>query len=219
MQENRTLSIFLGVVIVLFVLAVATACYFVLRPSSTPETENTFQQETVSNLEATNTIQTNSQTEKVWNIYSYEYSQGSISLDLDGDAKKETILLNGSSLEIDGKSYSANPFVKENEAPSYGDYAEHNTYYLLDLNGDGYVEIIHKTYSSFISPITNSYTFYQYKNQALVKVGECSIIGNIPKELHVRGNTLTFSYWPYEAPETLTQTCTVELDVQNRKKP
>ncbi|MBR3696952.1 MAG: hypothetical protein IKM97_01575 [Clostridia bacterium] len=88
-----------------------------------------------------------------------------------------------------------------------------NQYFFVDLNDDGLLEIIHRTFSDMISPITSKYTIYNFKDNNLIEIGNLSIIGNIPNEIYVKGNTIKFEYWPYESPRNYTEEVVCELDV------
>ena len=160
---------------------------------------------------------------ETFNIYDHEYSKGIIYLDLDVDNNNEEINFNGKYIEINGENYIINKYAKENSntsnannvtniGNSLNDYTS-NFQYILDLNNDGYLEIIHRTYSDSVSPITNIYTIYNYKNNNLIEIGKISIMGNIPNDLQVFKNTLKFKYWPYESPRDFTETYTLKLNV------
>lgn len=88
-----------------------------------------------------------------------------------------------------------------------------NQYHIVDLNGDGVLEIIHRTFSNMISPITSKYTIYNFTNNNLKEIGSISIIGNIPNEIYVKKNTIKFEYWPYESPRDYTEEIVYELNV------
>lgn len=145
-----------------------------------------------------------------------EYSKScTISLDLDGDGIKETINLNesGKYISINENDYIINKYYKDdNTTSSFRDYSK-NYYYFVDLNSDGILEIIHRTTQQMISPNTNKYTIYNLKNNDLKEIGNISIIGNMPSNLYVNGNTIKFEYWPYESPKNTKEEYVFELDV------
>ncbi len=157
---------------------------------------------------------------RTFNIYEYEYSKGIIYLDLDGDNIDEKINFNGKYIEINEKNYVINKYFKENSNTNNVDDEitlekeyTNNFQYILDLNNDGYLEIIHRTYTDSVSPITNIYTIYNYKNNNLIEIGKISIFGSIPNDLKVFKNTLKFKYWLYESPRDLKKTYTLKLNV------
>lgn len=73
------------------------------------------------------------------------------------------------------------------------------------------MEIIHRTYSNMLSPITSYYTIYNYYNNKIHMIGEISFMGNIPNEIYVKNNKLKFQYWPYETPENYTEEIILDL--------
>lgn len=102
--------------------------------------------------------------------YSYE-GDSILEQDLDGDGKVDT-------LDLHDKKIA----------------------YIVDLNNDGKPEFIEKNVSTMISPQSTSYTIYNYKNNNLVEIGSFSIIGSIPDDtVYMKGNTLSFTYKPYES--------------------
>ena len=140
-----------------------------------------------------------------------------IKLDLDGDNVEETIKLNesGKYISIDDTNYMINKYFKEsNDTNSvmYNNYNK-NQYYILDLNDDGILEIIHRTYGEMISPSTSKYTIYNFKDHNLNEIAGTSIIGNIPNEIYVKENTIQFEYWPYESQKNTTKKVILELDI------
>ena len=110
--------------------------------------------------------------------------------------------------------YVVNKYINENNKTLSGNYDyDVNQYFFVDLNDDGLLEIIHRTFSDMISPITSKYTIYNFKDNNLIEIGNLSIIGNIPNEIYVKGNTIKFEYWPYESPRNYTEEVVCELDV------
>ena len=79
------------------------------------------------------------------------------------------------------------------------------------------MEIIHRTYSHLISPITSYYTIYNYHNDEMYQIGEMSFIGNIPNEIYVKNNRLKFEYWPYESPKNYKEEIRLDLQIPNKK--
>lgn len=148
------------------------------------------------------------------------YETTNIELDLNGDNIKEKInvIESGKYITINGKDYVANKYYNENNEDNKNNkfkFNEYNVnqYHFVDLNGDGLIEIIHRTFSNAISPITSKYTIYNYKDNHLNEIGSISIIGNIPEEIHVKGNTIKFEYWPYESPRDYTEEVTLKLKI------
>lgn len=139
-----------------------------------------------------------------------------IELDLDGDNIKEEIDIktSGKYITINSKEYTVNKYFNESNSASntVHDY-NINHYHIVDLNSDGILEIIHRTFSDMISPITSKYTIYNYTNNKLKEIGNISIIGNIPNEIYVKENIIKFEYWPYESSIDYTEEVICELDV------
>ena len=155
-------------------------------------------------------------------IGNYEYNETTIlELDLDGDSNKEKVNIksSGKYIYINDKEYVINKYLDENKEDIFmfnglemNDY-NINQYYIVDLNKDGILEIIHRTYSNMISPTTSKYTIYNYINNNLNEIGNISIIGNMPDEIYVKGNKIKFEYWPYESPKGDTKEVICELNV------
>lgn len=101
--------------------------------------------------------------------------------------------------------------MNENDTTGFNNYNV-NQYHIVDLNSDGILEIIHRTFSDMISQITSKYTIYNYTNNKLKEIGNISIIGNIPNEIYVKENKIKFEYWPYESPRDYTEEVIYELD-------
>lgn len=135
------------------------------------------------------------------------YSDCNIKIDLNGDKQEETIDIksSGKFIIINGKEYNVNKRVDKN--------CNINQYYICDLNNDNIMEIIHRTFSNIISPITSYYTIYNFYNNELYEIGEKSFIGNIPDEIHVKNNTIKFEYWPYESPQNYTEEIVIDLQL------
>lgn len=149
------------------------------------------------------------------NIENYGYYESTtMELDLDGDNIKEKVGINesGKYISINDKNYIVNKYLNENDITSFNNYNV-NQYHIVDLNSDGVLEIIHRTFSDMISPITSKYTIYNYTNNKLKEIGNISIIGNIPNEIYVKKNKIKFEYWPYESPRDYTEEVIYELDV------
>lgn len=142
------------------------------------------------------------------------YKTAVVELDLDGDGKKEKVDINesGKCISIDGVDYVANKYLDENSGTFLGMRREYdvNQYHIVDLNGDGVLEIIHRTFSNMISPITSKYTIYNFVGDNLKEVGDVSFVGNMPSEVYVKGNKVKFEYWPYESPEDYTEEVVLE---------
>lgn len=154
------------------------------------------------------------------NIYNHEYSEGIIYLDLDNDKSEDKIDLKstGRLIAINDKDYTVNEYYdeKNNHTTYFGDtyrcYYD-NSYNILDLNNDGYLEIIHATSNhDCASPSSVEYTLFNYKDDSLYKIGNISIIGSIPETSYVKGNTLKFKYIPSESNMIETETVTLDLD-------
>lgn len=149
------------------------------------------------------------------NIENYEYNESTtVELDLDGDNIKEKVGINetGKYISINDKDYIVNKYLNDDDTTGLKDYNV-NQYYIVDLNGDGILEIIHRTYSDMISPSTSKYTIYNYTNNKLKEIGNISIIGCIPNEIYVKKNKIKFEYWPYESPEDYTEEVIYKLDI------
>lgn len=149
------------------------------------------------------------------NIENYRYYESeTVELDLDGDNIKEKVGINelGKYISINDIDYIVNKYLNENDTTVSNDYNV-NQYHIVDLNSDGILEIIHRTFSDKISPITSKYTIYNYTNNNLKEIGNISIIGNIPNEIYVKENKIKFEYWPYESPIDYTKEVIYELDV------
>ena len=149
------------------------------------------------------------------NIENYEYNESTtVELDLDGDNIKEKVGINetGKYISINDKDYIVNKYLNDDDTTGLKDYNV-NQYYIVDLNGDGILEIIHRTYSDMISPITSKYTIYNYTNNKLKEIGNISIIGSIPNEIYVKKNKIKFEYGPYESPEDFTEEVIYKLDI------
>lgn len=165
-----------------------------------------------------NKIDINSNEWKKVNLGELYTETCSINLDLDGDNLKEEIELkeSGKYIFINSTEYIVNKYVKDksndNSSMFYNDYNE-NQYYIVDLNSDGILEIIHRTYQKGISPSTNKYTIYNFKNNDLKEIGSISIIGTIPDELYVKENTIKFEYWPSESPEDTIKEVICKLNI------
>ena len=145
------------------------------------------------------------------------YETTVVELDLDGDGKKEKVGINGSGkyITVDGVKYVANKYLDENSGAFLGMSREYdvNQYHIVDLNDDGVMEIIHRTFSDMISPITSKYTIYNFVDGDLKEVGDVSFVGNMPDGVYVKGNTVKFEYWPYETPPDYVEEVILELDV------
>ena len=149
------------------------------------------------------------------NIENYRYYESAtIELDLDGDNIKENVGINesGKYISINDIDYIVNKYLNENDITVFNDYNV-NQYHIVDLNSDGILEIIHRTFSYMISPITSKYTIYNYTNNKLKEIGNISIVGNIPNEIYVKKNKIKFEYWPYESPRDYIEEVIYELDV------
>ena len=140
------------------------------------------------------------------------YDDCNIKVDLDGDENEEIVDIKstGEFIVINGKEYVVNKRSDE-------DY-NINQYHIIDLNNDTIMEIIHRTYSNMISPITSYYTIYNFYNNELYKVSEMSLVGNIPNEIYVKNNTFKFKYWPYESPDNYREEIVKELQLNYLKK-
>jgi len=151
------------------------------------------------------------------------YNDCNITIDLDGDEQKENIDIksSGKHIIINGKEYVVNKRASNEKEdnkntnstliPVISNACNVNQYHIIDLNNDNIMEIIHRTYSNMISPITSYYTIYNFYNNDLYKVGELSFRGNIPSEIYVKNNTLKFEYWPYESPENFKEKIVLNL--------
>ena len=104
-------------------------------------------------------------------------------------------------------------YWNEENKTMFGIDYDRNQYHIVDLNGDGILEIIHRTFSKSISPITSKYTIYNFVNNNLKEIGTISIIGNIPNEIYVKGNIIKFEYWPYESPKDYTKEVVYKLNI------
>ena len=91
-----------------------------------------------------------------------------------------------------------------------------NQYHIIDINKDNIMEIIHRTYSNMISPITSYYTIYNYYNGEMYQIGEMSFKGNIPNEIYIKNSKLKFEYWPYEYPENYREKIILDLQIPNK---
>lgn len=148
-------------------------------------------------------------------IENYSYCESAtIELDLDGDNIKEKVGIKkaGKYISINDIDYIVNKHLNENDTTVSNDYNV-NQYYIVDLNSDGILEIIHRTFSNMISPITSEYTIYNFKDNNLIEIGNISIKGKIPNEIYVKENTIKFEYWPYESQRDYTEEVVYELDV------
>lgn len=136
------------------------------------------------------------------------YDNCIIKMDLNGDEQEEKIDIksSGKYLIINGEEYVVNKKDINN------DY-NINQYHICDLNGDNIMEIVHRTFSNRISPITSYYTIYNFYNNALHKVSEMSFVGNIPNEIYVKDNTFKFEYWPYESAQDYKKELVLNLDL------
>ena len=149
------------------------------------------------------------------NIENYKYNESTtVELDLDGDNIKEKVGINetGKYISINDTDYIVNKYLNDDDTTGFNDYNV-NQYYIVDLNSDGILEIIHRTFSNMISPITSEYTIYNYINNKLKEIGNLSIMGNIPNEIYVKENRIKFEYWPYESPQDNTKEVIYELDI------
>ncbi len=149
------------------------------------------------------------------NIANYEYNESTtVELDLDGDNIKEKvdIIETGKYISINNTDYIVNKYLNDDDTTGLKDYNV-NQYHIVDLNNDGILEIIHRTFSNMISPTTSKYTIYNYANNNLKEIGNISIIGNLPNEIYVKENEIKFEYWPYESPEDYTEEVICELDI------
>lgn len=128
------------------------------------------------------------------NLENYNFYDDCITkIDLDGNEQEESIEIktSGKFIIINGKEYTVN----QKNIKEYKD----NYYTICDLNNDNIMEIIHRTFSNMISPITNYYTIYNFYNNKLQKIAEMSFMGNMPDEIYVQDNTIKFEYWPFES--------------------
>lgn len=152
----------------------------------------------------------------------YDYGENgriTLSLDLDGDGKEEKneLILEGKDIYIDDTAYVTNKHYGKGysfETPhrTLTDYGE-NYYRFADLNGDGIMEIIHRTFEQTQSPGSNLYTVYNFKDGELREVGDVSIIGSMPRQVYVKGNKVKFKYSPFESPEYIREVEVFELNV------
>lgn len=148
------------------------------------------------------------------NIEKYSYYESTIiELDLDGNNIKENVGINklGKYISINNIDYVVNKYLNEDDSTAFKDYNV-NQYYIVDLNGDGILEIIHRTFSEMISPSSSKYTIYNYIDNNLKEIGNISIIGNIPNEIYVKNNKIKFKYRPYESPQNTTKEVILELE-------
>ena len=92
-----------------------------------------------------------------FNIYNYSYSEGIIYLDLNGDNKEEKIELydTGKYVKINNEEYIINLHYGKNNMGNWIS-CNNNSYYILDLNNDGILEIIHDTFYGAVSPRNTS---------------------------------------------------------------
>ena len=168
--------------------------------------------ETQENTSSDNNI--NNDWKKI-NIENYKYNESTtVELDLDGDNIKEKVNINetGKYISINDADYIVNKYLNDDDITGFKDYNV-NQYYIVDLNSDGILEIIHRTFSNMISPITSKYTIYDYTNDKLQEIGSLSIVGNIPNEIYVKENKIKFKYWPYESPKDNFEEVICELDI------
>ena len=168
--------------------------------------------ETQENTSSNNNI--NNEWEKI-NIENYKYDETTtVQLDLDGDNIEEKIGIKetGKYISINDIDYVVNKYLNDDNTTEVKDYNV-NQYYIVDLNSDGILEIIHRTFSNMISPITSKYTIYDYTNDKLQEIGSLSIVGNIPNEIYVKENKIKFKYWPYESPKDNFEEVICELDI------
>ena len=168
--------------------------------------------ETQENTSSDNNI--NNEWEKI-NIENYKYDETTtVQLDLDGDNIEEKIGIKetGKYISINDIDYVVNKYLNDDNITEVKDYNV-NQYYIVDLNSDGILEIIHRTFSNMISPITSKYTIYDYTNDKLQEIGSLSIVGNIPNEIYVKENKIKFKYWPYESPKDNFEEIICELDI------
>ena len=168
--------------------------------------------ETQENTSSDNNI--NNEWEKI-NIENYKYDETTtVQLDLDGDNIEEKIGIKetGKYISINDIDYVVNKYLNDDNTTEVKDYNV-NQYYIVDLNSDGILEIIHRTFSNMISPITSKYTIYDYTNDKLQEIGSLSIVGNIPNEIYVKENKIKFKYWPYESPKDNFEEVICELDI------
>ncbi len=140
------------------------------------------------------------------------FEEQTVEIDLNGDKKDEKVEIkkSGKFLFINNKNYVINKYYATEGIKNYDD----NSYYLVDLNGDGIIEIFHRTFSNMISPISNVYTIYNFVNGELIEVGEFSIFGTMPDEVYVLGNNVKFYYHPYESPEDYFEEVNFKLNVK-----
>lgn len=196
-MKKRKLILMISVVIIL--VAFITCGYFFLNKKKTIDNKS----EDINNGW------------KEINIEKYSYNQSAtIELDLDGDNQKEKVGINvsGKYISINNIDYVVNKYLNENNSTDFKNY-DVNTYHIVDLNNDGVLEIIHRTFSTMISPISNHYTIYNYTNNNLKEIGNITVMGNIPNEIYIKKNKIKFEYWPYESPSGYTKKVTCELDV------
>ena len=168
--------------------------------------------ETQENTSSNNNI--NNEWKKI-NIENYRYNETTtVQLDLDGDNIEEKIGIKetGKYIFINDIDYVVNKYLNDDNTTEVKDYNV-NQYYIVDLNSDGILEIIHRTFSNMISPITSKYTIYDYTNDKLQEIGSLSIVGNIPNEIYVKENKIKFKYWPYESPKDNFEEVICELDI------
>ena len=148
--------------------------------------------ETQENTSSDNNI--NNEWEKI-NIENYKYDETTtVQLDLDGDNIEEKIGIKetGKYISINDIDYVVNKYLNDDNTTEVKDYNV-NQYYIVDLNSDGILEIIHRTFSNMISPITSKYTIYDYTNDKLQEIGSLSIVGNIPNEIYVKENKINLN--------------------------
>ena len=168
--------------------------------------------ETQENTSSDNNI--NNEWKKI-NIENYRYNETTtVELDLDGDNIEEKIGIKetGKYISINDIDYVVNKYLNDDNTTEVKDYNV-NQYYIVDLNSDGILEIIHRTFSNMISPITSRYTIYDYTKDKLQEIGSLSIVGNIPNEIYVKENKIKFKYWPYESPKDNIEEVICELDI------
>ena len=151
------------------------------------------------------------------------YEDCNLKIDLDGDTQEENVEIksSGKYIIINGKEYIVNKRANDENEDNKDDNLIHvldnhcnvNQYYIIDMNNDNIMEIIHRTYSNMISPITSYYTIYNLYNYELVQIGEMSFMGNIPNNVYVKDNTIKFKYWPYESPDDYREEIVLDLQL------
>ena len=211
-MEKRKIILIIMIIVCIVVL-ICGYCYLKTLRNSNEVGKNNNQNQEKNELKDNNSnIEKDSDWRKVslGSIYSESCT---IKLDLDGDTVEEEIELKdlGKYIVINDNEYIINKYCKDSDT-IYDDYNK-NQYYIVDLNNDGLLEIIHRTYEEMISPSTSKYTIYNFENDNLKEIGNISIIGNMPNEIYVKENTIKFEYWPWEAPRDMIVEEICELEI------